>query len=676
MTTVTREAERLRSEIRHHDHLYYNLNTPSISDSQYDDLYRLLVALERENPGIVTPDSPTQRVAGNVSSTFEPVPHDPPMLSLDNAASEEDFLAWHSRMARAIGTDNFPMVVEYKFDGVAIRADYVNNLFHLAATRGNGSIGEDVTQNARAVKSLPLSIYAPDLFSAPRFQVRGEIYMPRAALQSLNAARDDAGEDPYSNTRNAAAGALRNHDPHEVQRRGLAVWFYDTDAPHIPTSSHYHRMEQLRDDGFPVNQHRYLAQTPQAAIHFYNELLLMRPNVDFDADGVVVRVDDSSLWPQIGYTGHSPRWAIAWKFPAQTAVTLLKDIVISVGRFGKLSPVAVLEPVQIDGVTVSSALLHNEQDVIRKDIRKGDRVVVERAGSVIPHVLGPENADPNRDTPVFAMPPTCPNCDAPVLHKPDDAAHWCVNEECGNRPFASLKHFVSKDAMDIDGFGENLCRQLVDRELVNLPTDIYNLTTDQIASLNRMGPKSAAKVVANIQASTQRPYKHALYSLGIYRLGRHVSEILAARYPSVEEISQLTMEELLELPDVSHVIADSIYRGLRSPRVIAIIDAMKSAGVPLKADTQPEPPPASTSVNPQPWRSMVFCVTGTLDGMTRTDAEGIIRALGGIAKDSVTRQTEIVVHGAKPGSKLAKAQQNGIQTWDQNRFFAEIDRYR
>ena len=668
MTTSQRSRE-LHDLIRHHDRLYYTLEAPTITDSQYDELYQELVAYERLHPESITPDSPTQRVSGSPTSSFDPVEHDPPMLSLQNAFTYDDFQAWHARAAHLLGRDDFPMSVELKIDGIAVRLDYLNGALQLAATRGDGDTGENVTVNARTIRALPTVIPQPNDFGQGPLLLRGEVYMAKSALLAVNQMREADGDYTYANTRNAASGALRHHDARETRKRRLSVWIYDLVGNHQELMTHSSRMAAVRNAGFPVDQNRYVATNPDQVLRHYNHLVAKRPDLDFDADGIVVKADDLDDRAELGSTGHAPRWAIGWKFPATRATTMLNNIVITVGRFGRLSPVAQLEPVEVEGVTIQSALLHNEDDIHHKDIRVGDEVFLERAGGVIPHVLGPVNTDPNRTTPRFAMPTACPSCGQPVIPNPDEAAHWCENEDCGNRPLANLKHFVSKDAMDIDGLGEKWCQLMVDRGLVSDPADLYRLEPEHLMVLPRMGERLAAKIVANVQASTNQSLNRVLYALGIYRLGHHVSKILADTYTSVDEVAQLTHEQLVQLPDVSHVIATSVFNGLRSDRVRHTIAGMRAAGVTLHKE-QTKMPETSTN-QPGPWAGMTFCVTGAIAGYTRDGVHNIISELGGSFGSSVTKSTTHLVHGPKPGSKLAKARANGAQIWDQQRFLQE-----
>lgn len=669
---VPLRVEKLRGQIRHHDHLYYTLNQPTIPDAEYDRLFAELVQYERDHPDSVTPDSPTQRVAGQASPSFAPVVHQPPMLSLDNAFDFADFEQWHDRTGRLLGMTDFPMSVEYKIDGVAITLSYQDGCLINAATRGDGRTGEDVTINARTIRTLPLAILNPQHLPYDRVQVRGEVYMPKSALAFLNEARLAEGEDPYANTRNAASGAIRNHQPEEARRRRLSVWTYDLALPDDRILSHHERMTAVRQAGFPVEPNRYVCTTVHEVLERYNQMLDQRDGLDFDADGIVIKVDDLDMRRQLGQTGHAPRWAIAWKFPAQRATTTLSDIEISVGRFGKLTPVAKLEPVHIDGVTVQSASLHNEEDIRRKDIRIGDEVYVERAGGVIPHVLGPVDDNPERSTSPFKMPERCPVCSQPVQNNLDEAAHWCDNDACGNRPLAALKHFVSKDAMNVDGLGPKWCELLIKHALVDHPADIYSLTEEQLLTMPRMGAKLANRILANIESSKDQAINRSLYALGIYRLGHHVSEMLAEHYSSLDEIMALTYDELINLPDVSHVIASSIIPGFRKPRIRQTVAGMKAAGVTLHKETIAMAQEQQPAHNRKPWEGMNFVVTGKLADYTRDEVHTIIASMGGSTASRVTKTTTHLVFGDKPGSKYAQAEKVGAQCWSEAEFLTKL----
>ena len=657
----------LQRRIRQHDHLYYNLDRPEIPDAEYDQLFNELLEIEQSHPRLVEPNSPTQRVGGTVAAGFATVTHGEPMLSLANAFSAEDFAAWHARCTRGLEPEQFTITAELKFDGLALSLTYRDGHLTQAATRGNGQTGEDVTHTVRTIRNVPLVLpgHAPgDTF------VRGEAYMPVPAFQELNEERVKQGEYSYANPRNAAAGAMRQLDPSQTAKRDLRFWAYTLQyADHGAYDSHWENLDLMSKMGLPVSHRRVHRSTVGEIIEYYEEMLRLRPSLPFEADGIVIKVDERHHQLELGATGHDPRWATAWKFPAQRATTRLKDIFISMGRYGKLTPVADLEPVSLDGTTIQHASLHNEEDVLRKDIRAGDEVVIERAGGVIPQVIGPVNTDPNRETTPFRMPEQCPECGQSVQHFPQDAAHWCANDDCGSKPVEALKHFVSKDALDVEGMGPVICQNLVDSELVANPGDIFRLTVEQLASLNRMGTKSARRIHDNIQGARNRPLDRVLYALGIYRLGHHVSHQLADMCRSMDEVASLSREQLMNMEGISDKIADSVTAGFASQRTRDIINTMRDAGVALH--TMEEEKPMSQNIKPL-FDGMRICVTGTLSLMSRNQAQGYISALQGTADSNVTKKTDVLVVGKKPGSKVAKAEKNGTEIWDEEKFVSKL----
>ena len=670
MLTATRDAESLRQEIRRHDHLYYNLQQPEIADAEYDALFADLKRLEAREPGPPPANSPTQRVGGVVSSRFDTVSHDPPMLSLGNAFSADEFLAWHERTARSLGQRRFPMTAELKIDGLAIQLDYDDGQFTRAATRGDGITGEDVTHTVRTVRTLPLQLAQA---RPGNLQVRGEIFMPNAAFDETNFQREDQGEDLYSNPRNAAAGTVRQLDPAVASERQLRLWVYSLNHSDAPTgNSHWNNLDVLRDLGFPVNPQRIHTDSRNEVIEYCRRMESLRHHLGYDTDGIVVKVDDLESQGFLGNTGHEPRWAVAWKFPASRAITRLKGIFISVGRFGKLTPVADLEPVSIEGVVIANASLHNEDDLRRKDIRAGEEVIVERAGGVIPQVIAPVNSDPDRPFPVFHMPSHCPECGQPVKREGDGSAHWCVNPACRARSLGGLKHLVSKSAMDIDGMGPVICEQLIDAGLVDNPGDVFKITQEQLAPLPRMGVRSAARVHRNIQEARTRPLQRILYSLGIFRLGRHVSKQMAKVCRSLDEAAAMPREQLLMLDGVNDKIADCVLDGFRSPQTQQIIRSLQEAGVTAPQE-QKESQMTNSTEQPLPLQGMRICVTGKLSQMTRDDAHSMIVRSGGVPASSVSKSTNVLVVGDKPGSKLAKASNLNIEVWGEADFISRVN---
>ena len=676
MTTPTKTAGEtvleLRRQVRFHDHCYYNTQTPTISDAEYDNLMQQLRRLEKEHPETRDPDSPTRRVGGAVDSSFAQVEHPEPMLSLASAGNPEEFTEWHLRTARHLGIDEFTMNVEPKIDGLAVRLVYQNGRLVQGVTRGDGASGEEVTHNVRTVRNLPLTLRTTPEGSPPEIlEVRGEIYMPRSVFEDANREREEQGEAPYSNPRNAASGILRQLDPELASRRGLLVWIYSNQHPQ--TSSHRMSLTDLAELGLPVNPLSRVCSNTLDVEAFHRQILSIRGDLDYEIDGIVVKVDDFSLRGTLGANNREPRWATAWKFPPGQNATMLKEIRISHGRFGRLTPVAVLEPVELGGVTVGSASLHNEEDVHRKDIRAETMVIVERAGDVIPQVTGPADPIANGKAARFQMPSRCPACGTRVEIRPSEVGHWCPNQDCPALLPEQLKSFVGKRAMDIDGLGEHWCQELVDRGMVENTADLFFLTREQLLKLDRMGEKLADRILRNIEASKGQPLERALYSLGIFRLGREVSTKLATRRPTMDEIREMDKEELASIEGIGPAIAGSVARGFHSERVQRTLDLMRDAGVNMTGKIKVEGEKNSVTNGNRNLEGKTLVVTGKLDGMTRQDAEAMIFDHGGNPASSVTRSTDYLVVGKKPGSKLSKAKQLGTEILDQDQFKALLE---
>ena len=649
-------AQALRKEIADHDLSYHRDDAPVVSDLEYDRLAAELRALESEDP-----DAPERPVGAPPRPDLPTVRHPEPMLSLANAFTEEDFRAWYKRMADHCGSSHFPMSAEPKIDGLAIRVLYRDGNLTMGVTRGDGITGEDVTANVKNVLDLPGKLQGTPQGDT---QARGEVYMPKSAFQLVNLEREEQGEYQYANPRNAAAGTLRQSDPELTASRGLRAWVYANQSPDPGQGSHTLSLEDLQEAGLPVNPLNRLYCSIEEIIRFHQEMMDLRESLDYETDGIVVKMDLLPVQEYLGSTGHEPRWAVAWKFPAERAVTKLIGINISIGRFGKLTPVAQLEPINLAGVTIQSASLHNEEDLHRKDIRAGDRVIIERAGDVIPQVLGPLDPDPYRETVQFSMPTSCPACQGPVDHE-NEAAHWCRNPDCASRLPEQLKHFVSKRAMDIDGMGEHWCQALIHAGMLQDISDLYQLTMKDLLTLDRMGQKLASRLLENINNSRTNPLDRVLYGLGVYRLGRKVSGLLAQEYASVEEIASLSLEELAGHQAIGPKIARSVHEAFRTEKLMKTIAGLEAGGVKTTREktemsqaiqTEQEEEPGGS-----PFAGQICVVTGKIDGMTRTEAEEAIGRRGGIPSSSVTTKTDILIVGGKPGSKLDKARKLGVQ---------------
>ena len=657
-------ARQLRDELWFHNERYYNDDAPVISDGQYDALMQELRELEAAHPECRTANSPTQMVGGSASDRFPQVEHPIPMLSLANAFSREDLEAWHRRVTDLLDGQHFRMVAELKIDGLAVRLVYRNGKFVLGATRGNGQTGEDVTENLRQVRSIPHTLTGdyPLVLEA-----RGEVYLPLDSFRRMNEERERNGEPLYANPRNTGAGTIRQLDPAVVRDRNMEIWTYslnDTGDSPLP-GSHWDALSALGSWGFRVNEERNrVFDTVDEVCAYYEEMLARRHDWEYEADGLVVKVESITQQNALGFAGREPRWAIAYKFPAERANTRLLDIVINVGRTGSLNPQAILEPVVVSGATVQHASLHNEEDIHRKDVRIGDLVEIERAGDVIPHVIGHVPVPGEERSPVFQMPENCPECKTTVVKELGDAMHRCPNSACPAQFFESLKHFVSRGAMDMDGLGERWCRILIDRDLVSDVSHVYKLTAEQLVELDRMGDKLATRILTNIEASKRRPLARILFALGILHVGAEVAELLAARYASIDDLSCATVDDLTEIDGIGPRIAESIVSYFATERNQQTITGLRDAGVQLWQELAPVDETA------QPWKGQTFVITGTLSSMTRREAEGKVKALGATTTSSVSRKTNWLVAGESAGSKLASAERLGVPVLDEDGLLA------
>ena len=660
LETVRRRIEKLREEIRKHDYYYYVLNQPIISDAEYDRLFRELQELEQKYPQLVTPDSPTQRVGAPPAEEFRPVRHALPMLSLQNCFTEEEFLDWDRRVRRLLGGEKPVYVCEPKLDGLSVELVYEDGVFTVGSTRGDGYTGEDVTQNLRTIKQVPLRLLSDEIPPPRLLEVRGEVYMEKEAFKRLNEERAKSGEPLFANPRNAAAGSLRQLDPGVTASRPLKLFCYALGRVEgIEIKSQEELLVTLPKLGFPVNPLWRRCETPEEAIDFYHELLERREELPYEADGMVVKVNDFAQREVLGEVSRAPRWAIAFKFPAEEATTRVLDIVVQVGRTGALTPVAILEPVEVSGVTVSRATLHNEDEVRRKDVRIGDWVVVRRAGEVIPEIV---KSIPERRTgeeKEFKMPTRCPVCGGPVVRPPGEVVHRCENLSCPARIKESIRHFASRRAADIEGLGEKLVDQLVDKGLVRRISDLYHLTKEQLAALERMGDKSAQNLLEQLERSKGMSLARFIYALGIRYVGEHIAEVLAERFGSIDELARASYEELVEIPEIGPRIAQSIVDFFASEDNRRLIEELKAVGIDPRAERPKEKGPLAG-------KTLVF--TGRLSDMTREEAKRLVESLGGKVASSVSRKVDYVVVGEDPGSKLDRARELGIPTLTEEEF--------
>jgi len=663
---VKQRIEELREVINHHNYRYYVLDSPEISDAEYDELMRELQQLEAEHPELVTPDSPTQRVGAPPVEAFGVVEHPQPLLSLTNAFSYEELAAWHKRVSKLLGGRQFDLVCEPKIDGLAIALTYVDGLLVTGATRGDGYRGENITQNLKTIRSIPLSVPKE---APPRFEVRGEVYLPKAGFKKLNEERAKEGLPLFANPRNAAAGSVRQLDSGITARRPLDIFVYGlgwAEGKAVP-DTHWEIMQYLKSLGFKINPNIALVHSLDEVEKYHESWGQSREKVPYEADGIVAKVDSIALQQELGTVAHEPRWAIAYKFPAVQGTTKLIDIGINVGRTGSLNPYAILEPVRVGGVVISSAALHNEEDIHRKDIRIGDWVVVQRAGEVIPEIVEPVVSRRTGKEKIFSMPGRCPVCGSDVIKPEGEAVHRCTNAACPAQALERIKHFVSRGAMDIDGVGEKLCQALFEAGLIKDAADLYYLTREQLLGLERMADKSVSNVLNSIAESKNRSLARVIFALGILHVGEQYAELLAEQFYSIDQLAEASQEELSTLPSIGPKIAESIVAFFRQKGNKQIIKKLKKAGVKLEREKVKESRPEEL-----PLAGLEFVLTGKLETFSRSEAEAKIKALGGKAGSDVTKKTSYVVVGADPGSKLAKAEKLGIKTLNEAQFLEKL----
>ena len=652
-------AKELRQQLGYHGHRYYVLDDPEIGDDAYDALLDELRAIEREHPELVTPDSPTQRVGGEPVSSLQKVRHLRPMLSLANARSEEELRAWVTRMRAHLAREGIEdpdlrFVAEPKIDGLAISLLYRDGVLERGATRGNGEVGEDVTHNLRTIGAIPLAVEG----APPLLEVRGEVYMSLPDFTALNERRAEAGLSTFMNPRNSAAGTIRQLDPALAAERPLSLWCYGLGVTEgLEIGSHWEALEWLRGHGFRVNGDVARLDTEEEVVARCLAWQERRGALDFEIDGVVVKVDDVELQRRLGVVGRDPRWAIAWKFPPTTAVTTLHEVLWNVGKFGDLHPFARLEPVHVGGVTVKMATLHNEEDLARKDVRPGDEVIVLRAGDVIPQVLSPApHAVENPDrAPVPRPPATCPSCGTPTV-KPEGAVFTrCPNRDCPDRRWQLLKSFAA--IMDVDGLGEKQVAALQEHGLVRTPGDFYRLQPEALTELDGYGQVSAEKLVRAIEASKRQPFAVVLFAVGIEGVGFVTGRKLAAQFRTLDALLAASEEEIAATPGVGPKLAALLHAQLADPQLRAVFADLRELGL----RTEQEGPPPGEG----PLRELTFVLTGTLPDLTREQATERILALGGKVTGSVSKKTSYVVAGASPGSKLEKAERLGVPVIDE-----------
>jgi DNA ligase (NAD+) len=656
---IEKEIAELRDQIRYHEHRYYVLDDPEISDSEFDKLMQRLKELEVQHPELVTPDSPTQRVGGSPASAFPKVRHSAPMLSLDNTYSVDDLRDFDRRVRELVGRDQVEYVAELKLDGLSMALTYHDGALERGLTRGDGVVGEDVTLNVRTIRSVPLRL-APKQLDAlghpARFEVRGEVIMTRKAFERTNAQREAAGEPRFANPRNAAAGSIRQLDSRIVAERKLdmCVYYLQVNGAE-PMPRHSQVLEALSRMGFKVNPHWRRCPAFDDLQAYIQEWENRRDTLEYEIDGIVIKVDNTRLWPELGTTAKSPRWAVAYKYPARQATTRVNRISAHVGRTGALTPVAELEPVDVGGVTVSSATLHNMDEIERLRVKQGDTVLIQRAGEVIPQVL--KVVKHAEDGIEFVMPKKCPVCGEDIHRAEGEVAYRCVNSSCPARLKESLLHFASRRAMNIDGLGEALVDQLVDKGLVHDAADLYRLTHAQLANLERMGPKSAQNLLAEMERSKQEPLARVIYALGIRFVGERTAQLLADHFGWLDKLAQAPAEELEEAEEVGPRVAEAIQEFFLEKRNREVIEKLREAGLQFTQE--------QTRKTEGALAGKQFVLTGTLPTFSRQQATDLIEAHGGRVIGSVSKKTDYVVAGSDPGSKLEKARSLGITILDE-----------
>jgi len=655
---VIERIKKLRETINYHNYRYYVLNQPVISDYEYDILLKELIDLEKKYPELVTPDSPTQKVGGKPAEGFLPVEHTPPMLSLDNTYSEEEIISFHNRVKKALGEES-SYTLELKIDGVAVSLVYSDFILVKASTRGNGRIGDEITQNIKTIRSVPLRLITDDR-RLKNLEVRGEVFMPKEAFVELNKEREKNGLPLFANPRNASAGSLKLLDPKEVAKRNLDIIIHTVPQSIEGIDSHFSMLKILNKAGLKTSSHTRYCKTIEDVLKYRLEWENKRKNLPYEVDGIVIKVDKFSHQRELSSTDKSPRWAIAYKYPAEQATTRVVDIVPQVGRTGIITPVAVLEPVFLSGSTISRATLHNADEIARKDIRIGDNVFIEKGGEVIPEVIKSIPEARTGKEKVFEMPERCPSCGSKIVRYEGEIAYRCINAGCPSQVKGRIIHFAARNAMDIEGFGEKLVNVLVDKELVKNYADIYFLKKEDLLPLERMAEKSVNNLLNAIEKSKGRSFDRVLFALGIREIGSHTAKLLASHFQIMKRLQNAKYEELLQISEIGPAAAESIIKFFSDHENRMIIKRLKEAGVNMGKEEKKE--------TPKPLFGKTFVLTGTLSKYARDDVTRLIENLGGRVSSSVSSNTDFVVVGESPGSKYEKAKELGVKTISEEEF--------
>ncbi|MGR6906406.1 MULTISPECIES: NAD-dependent DNA ligase LigA [Lysinibacillus] len=665
MNEIEQRIAELNKLLHEYGYAYYVLDKPVVADSVYDQLLQELIVLEEANPSLIYPDSPTQRVGGAVVEGFKKVTHDYPMLSLSNAFNEADLREFDRKVRQAIG-DQFSYVCELKIDGLAISLKYENGMFVQGATRGDGVVGEDITANLKTIRAIPLRLKEPITI-----EVRGEAYMPKKSFENLNAQRADNGEELFANPRNAAAGSLRQLDPKIAASRQLSTFIYAIggDGEVYGIDGHAEMLDYLEGLGFPSNKERQRCSTIEEVMAFIEHWTENRPKLAYEIDGIVIKVDRYAQQDELGYTAKSPRWAIAYKFPAEEVVTTLLDIDLTVGRTGVVTPTAILTPVQVAGTTVQRASLHNEDLIRDKDIRLGDTVIIRKAGDIIPQVVGVLIEQRPEDSVPFVMPKNCPVCDSELIRIEGEVALRCVNPACFAQIAESIKYFVSRNAMNIDGLGDKVVEQLLRADLIHDVSDLYHLTVEQLVELERMGEKSATNLVNAIQASKENSMERLLIGLGIRHVGEKAAKIVSEEFGSMEAVMAATEEQLVAIYEIGDKMASSLVEYFSNEDARAVIERLADAGVNMTYKGKK----VEVAIGDSPFAGKTIVLTGKLEQLTRNEAKAKIEELGGTVTGSVSKKTDLVIAGADAGSKLTKAEQLGIEVWTEDNLIEQLN---
>lgn len=664
--TAKSRVQELRDLLNQYGYEYYVLDQPSVPDAEYDKLMNELIEIEESFPELKTADSPTQRIGGQVLDAFEKVQHQTSMLSLGNAFNEEDLRDFDRRVRQAV-EDEFSYVCELKIDGLAVSLRYEYGYLVLGATRGDGTTGENITENLKTIRSIPLRIKEP-----LSMEVRGEAFMPRKSFKALNEAKMERDEVPFANPRNAAAGSLRQLDPKIAAKRNLDIFVYAmTDTGELEIDSHSESLNLLDELGFKTNKERQTCETIDDVIAYIESWQTQRPELSYDIDGIVVKVDSFDQQAELGTTAKSPRWAIAYKFPAEEVVTKLVNIELTVGRTGVITPTAILEPVQVAGTTVQRASLHNEDLIREKDIRIGDYVVVKKAGDIIPEVVNVIEEKRTGEEQEFTMPTHCPECESELVRLEEEVALRCINPSCPAQIREGLIHFVSRNAMNIDGLGEKVISQLFREQLIKDVADIYTLTKQQLIELERMGEKSADNLIAAIEASKENSLERLLFGLGIRHVGAKAAKTLAQHFETIDKLTKATYDELVAINEIGAKMADAIVAYFTQEEVQELIHELKEYGVNL---TYKGPKLVSVENVDSVFAGKTVVLTGKLEQLSRNEAKAQIEALGGKVTGSVSKKTDLVVAGEEAGSKLTKANELEIEVWDEARLLTELNK--